>query len=163
MMRRLNKTVHIYAAGVIVEKDEKLLLVKEGSKMIPEIYEKWNLPMGRMEKDERPEDCALREGWEETGFLLKIGEKISSRNQSEGYSAKIGVIDMFVYLFEATIIGGEMKVPSDLLNVRFFSLKEIEDLKKQGMLVNPYVISAIKDYNELIFKRLSNEMKEELK
>ena len=167
MMGRLNKTVHIFAAGVIIKKDEKFLLVQEGSGLVPEIYGKWNFPMGRMEKGERPYKCALREGREETGLLIKIESKVSAdgkkrpyRNQ-DGYNAKIGAVDVFVYLFEGSILRGEIKVPKDLLDVRWFSFKEILDLKRDGKLIDRYIISAIADYNDLVNKRKINEPRKE--
>lgn len=167
MMGRLNKTVHVYAAGVIIKKDEKFLLVQEKSDFVPEIYGKWNFPMGRMEKGERPYRCALREGGEETGLLIKIVSKVSAdgktrpyRNQ-DGYNVKIGAVDIFVYLFEANIIMGEIKVPKDLLDVRWFSLREILDLKEDGKLIDRYIISAIADYNDLVEKRKGSEPRKE--
>jgi 8-oxo-dGTP pyrophosphatase MutT (NUDIX family) len=35
-------------------------------------YDDWTLPKGKMEPDERPEDCALREVREETGLRCEI-------------------------------------------------------------------------------------------
>lgn len=165
MMSKLNKTVHIYTAGVIIEKNEKYLLVQEGSDFIPEIYGKWNFPMGRMEKGEKPYKCALREGRGETGLLIKIDSKVSADGKvrpyrsKDGYSAKIGAIDLFVYLFEASIIEGEIKVPKDLLDVRWFTFREILDLKSKGKLIDRYILSAIADYNELILKRKGKELR----
>lgn len=51
----------IIAAGglVINEKDELLFIFRKG---------KWDLPKGKMEKNEKPADCALREVMEETGL-----------------------------------------------------------------------------------------------
>lgn len=50
----------IEAAGGIVQNDKKeILFIKR--------LGKWDLPKGKMEKGEKPEDCALREVTEETG------------------------------------------------------------------------------------------------
>ncbi len=60
----------IEAAGGIVQNDKKELLF---------IYrlDKWDLPKGKMEKKEKPEDCALREVTEETGVKgLRLKKKI---------------------------------------------------------------------------------------
>jgi 8-oxo-dGTP pyrophosphatase MutT (NUDIX family) len=35
-------------------------------------YDDWTLPKGKIEPDELPEDCALREVWEETGLRCKL-------------------------------------------------------------------------------------------
>lgn len=62
----------IEAAGGIVQNEEKelLFIFRRG---------KWDLPKGKMEKDEIPETCAARETEEETGvkgleFKKKIGD-----------------------------------------------------------------------------------------
>ncbi len=62
----------IEAAGGIVQNDKKelLFILRLG---------KWDLPKGKMEKKEKPEDCALREVTEETGvkdltLRKKVGE-----------------------------------------------------------------------------------------
>jgi 8-oxo-dGTP pyrophosphatase MutT (NUDIX family) len=58
----------IEAAGGIVEKDGKLLL----------IYRRkvWDLPKGKIDEGETPEKCAVREVMEETGVKTKIDQKI---------------------------------------------------------------------------------------
>ena len=60
----------IEAAGGIVQNNKKELLF---------IYrlDKWDLPKGKMEKGEKPDECALREVEEETGVTnLKLKKKI---------------------------------------------------------------------------------------
>lgn len=60
----------IEAAGGIVQNNKKELLF---------IYRlgKWDLPKGKMEKGENPEECALREVKEETGVTkLKLKKKV---------------------------------------------------------------------------------------
>lgn len=39
-------------------------------------YDDWTLPKGKIEPDETPEDCALREVREETGLRCEIGRPI---------------------------------------------------------------------------------------
>ena len=58
----------IAAAGGLVlnEKDEVLLIFRRG---------KWDLPKGKRDKDEKLEDCAIREVQEETGLQkIKLGK-----------------------------------------------------------------------------------------
>ena len=60
----------IEAAGGIVQNNKKELLF---------IYRlgKWDLPKGKMEKGEKPDECALREVEEETGVTnLKLKKKV---------------------------------------------------------------------------------------
>jgi len=58
----------IEAAGGVVEKNNKILLIfRQG---------KWDLPKGKIDKDENKKDCAIREIQEETGVNVSIESKI---------------------------------------------------------------------------------------
>ena len=39
-------------------------------------YDDWTLPKGKIEPDEKPEDCALREVREETGLRCELGRPL---------------------------------------------------------------------------------------
>jgi 8-oxo-dGTP pyrophosphatase MutT (NUDIX family) len=62
------------------------LVVKDG--MILMIYRlgKWDLPKGKLKKDEDPEQGALREVEEETNVQLALGEKLPSTWHSYAYN-----------------------------------------------------------------------------
>jgi 8-oxo-(d)GTP phosphatase len=60
----------IKAAGGLVRKDDKVLLIHR--------LEKWDLPKGKLDKNESPADGALREVEEECNVKVALGEKICS-------------------------------------------------------------------------------------
>lgn len=62
---------HFCASTFIINpKDKKILLVKHKKNR------RWTQPGGHIELDETPEECALREAYEETGVKVKlIGER----------------------------------------------------------------------------------------
>jgi 8-oxo-(d)GTP phosphatase len=60
----------IKAAGGLVEKGGKLLMIYR--------LQKWDLPKGKLDKKETPEDGAVREVEEECNIKVKLGEKICS-------------------------------------------------------------------------------------
>ena len=62
------KEAKVYAAGGIVEKKGKILLVKV-TNLQGEIV--WTFPKGHLEKDETPLKAALREVEEETGWKCR--------------------------------------------------------------------------------------------
>ncbi|MDH5609991.1 MAG: NUDIX hydrolase [Cyclobacteriaceae bacterium] len=58
----------VEAAGGVVEKEGKnLLIFRQG---------KWDLPKGKLDKGESPDDCAVREVEEETGVKVALDTKI---------------------------------------------------------------------------------------
>lgn len=121
------------AAGVILQKNNKYLLVQEQK---PKVYGLWNWPAGRINKGETPEDCARREAKEEVGFTVEILEKLGdwpSDYISDGYKA----------LFFGKIVEGELSIKKDeLLDARWFSKEEIISLGKEN-LRSQWVLEAL--------------------
>lgn len=132
-----NSKKEIIAAGNLVEKDGKFLLVQEKRK---DCYGIWSLPMGGKEKGEDIISCAKREGKEETGCELKPVSLIGKYNFS--LPSGRGVV---CHIFKSEIVGGEITVPEDMLDVKFFPFEEIEDLHKKS-LVAPFIMGIIRDY-----------------
>lgn len=58
----------IKAAGGVVTKDQKVLFIFR--------FGKWDLPKGKFDKGESPEECAVREVEEECGIEVKLGPEI---------------------------------------------------------------------------------------
>ena len=55
--------------GGIIEKDNKILMVKEAKK---KCYGKWNVPAGHLENGETIFEGAIREIFEETGCKVRL-------------------------------------------------------------------------------------------
>ncbi len=105
------------AAGVLAEQDGKVLLVKR--LYDPQMGE-WALPAGFVEIDEGPVQAALRELTEETGL---IGRVIGIVGTYHIRSDPRGPIVMILY--QAHIVGGELKAGDDAEDVRFFAPEEL--------------------------------------
>lgn len=58
----------IKAAGGVVTKNQKVLFIYR--------FGKWDLPKGKFDKGETPEECAVREVEEECGIEVKLGPEI---------------------------------------------------------------------------------------
>lgn len=85
------------AAGVIIEKDNHILMV----------YEKghWGLPKGRRERGESMAEAAIREAKEETGLdvtLNNVAFVTEFKREKPGFYLQV--------FYEAKIIGGKIEV-----------------------------------------------------
>ncbi|MBY6038284.1 NUDIX hydrolase [Fictibacillus nanhaiensis] len=100
----------------------KLLMVLQGKQ---EEEKRWSIPSGGIEANETPEDCCVREVWEETGYVVKIKEKLHIKDGlSFGYHVK-------VHYFLAEIVSGSPTVqdPDGLIyDIRWVSLEELDQL-----------------------------------
>jgi len=120
-------------AGVVIEKDGKFLLVQEKQ---PKCYGQWNLPAGRVEEGLSIEETAIKEAKEETGFDVELLEKLGIFQDSTETPVK--------HSFTAKIVSGEPRFSKDeLLDVRWFTLEEIEAMKDKLRGEN-WVLGSIK-------------------
>jgi 8-oxo-dGTP diphosphatase len=90
---------------LIIPIEGKIVLIKRGH----EPYKgKWALPGGRLEDSETIEECAVREGKEETGLDLKLKKLVGVFSKpSRDPRGIVGIC------FEAKVIGGTLKAGDD--------------------------------------------------
>lgn len=105
------------AAGAVIVDDGKLLLVQRAG--YPREGD-WCIPAGFIEWDESPEECAVRELKEETGFDVELQGlfKVYSGTDDPRTNA-------LLILYFAKVVGGEAQADDDAAAVEFFALKEI--------------------------------------
>ncbi len=132
----------INASAVVIsrnqKKEQEYLLVQEGEEF-EELHQKWNFPAGRVDPGESILTCATREGKEETGYTLQLTRLIGIYQHMK----LLGEHDVLAHVFEARIIAGKKIIPSDLLDVKWFSFQEIQDMSSKKQLVSRYVLDAI--------------------
>lgn len=98
----------------------RLLMVLQGT---PEEEKRWSVPSGGLERGETLEECCVREVWEETGYLVKIKEKLHVK---EGISFGM---QFKVQYFSAEIVRGSPKFqdPDGLIyDIRWVSFEELK-------------------------------------
>src|SRR5690348_16995882 len=107
----------VVTCSLVIEQDEKLLLVQEAD---PDIYGLWNQPAGHVEPGETFEACALREAREETGYDVEL-----IGLQSIYYDIAAGDEDLNICFLARPL--GEARYPlaDDVLGTRWFSREEL--------------------------------------
>ncbi|TFH37065.1 MAG: NUDIX domain-containing protein [Anaerolineales bacterium] len=108
------------AAGVLVFKDEQVLLVRRS--MQPN-RGKWSLPAGFVDADEDPAVAAAREVLEETGLVVgidKLLDVIYGKEHPNGAS--------IVILYTGRIKAGRLRAADDVDAAEFFDLGHLPPL-----------------------------------
>jgi ADP-ribose pyrophosphatase YjhB (NUDIX family) len=133
------KTISV--AGVVLRDAQgRYLLVKE---KLPKVYGLWNLPAGHVDEGETLQQAAIREAKEETGYTVELVDDtplVSVMNQRK-----------FAQLnsFKAVVVGGDLTIqPEELLDAKWLTLDEINELDKSDKIRDPWVISSILKVNE---------------
>jgi 8-oxo-dGTP diphosphatase len=81
----------------------------------------WVLPGGGIDPGESPENAALREGYEETGFQVAIQRKVAEY-------LPVNRLTKYTYLFECAITSGNAAIGSETSDVRFFPVSALPKL-----------------------------------
>lgn len=117
---------------------KKVLLVRRRDVPI------WVIPGGGIEPGETPEEGAIREAKEETGFDVKIIRKVAEYTY-KGKRKKN-------HIFEAVVTGGESKLSDESKEVAFFEAKELPELR------HPQMSDWLEDLNKHSSKVLRREI-----
>jgi ADP-ribose pyrophosphatase YjhB (NUDIX family) len=130
------KIIPIVAA--IIEDDQKrILMVREAE---PEHFGLWNQPAGHVDPDESIEEALVREIREETGYVHVRIDGIARIY----YFVEENMLRM---VFKASVLDGEtVALADDVLEARWLTRDEVEELMRQGKLRNRRTELTIKDW-----------------
>jgi len=129
---------HPGAVAVVAEYRGKLILVKQYRYPAGEAL--WEIPAGKLEEGEKPEDCARRELIEETGYRPAELECLGSFYSSPGFC------DEVIYLYhgrELVLEGGEAGGGDGEENI-------IIDMVSREEAVNRVMFNQLKDAKTII-------------
>lgn len=112
----------IEAAGGIVQNNKKevLFILRLG---------KWDLPKGKMEKGEKPDECALREVEEETGVTgLKLKKKVGETYHTyDEFGKHILKISHWYYMTAPAAQQLSPQTEENITEVKWISTKNIKE------------------------------------
>jgi len=136
---------HPGAVGIVpVTKDKKIILVKQFRKPVEEIL--LEIPAGKIESQEDPYKCALRELEEETGFTTDRVEKLLEFYSTPGFSNEV----IHIYLAENLEIGNINLDEDENIEIIKLSIEEVLDKIQTGEIKDAKTIVGILTYANLI-------------
>ena len=106
--------------GGIIEKDNKILMVKEANK---KCYGKWNVPAGHLEDGETIFEGAIREIFEETGCKVRLNKVLPIMSKDIEDTTLI-IITFTTELLEEKISFNK----EEILDVKWISKEELENI-----------------------------------
>lgn len=112
-------------AGCIIQRDNKILMVKEAKN---KCYGQWNYPAGHVDEFEKITDAAIREVFEETGCKVKLTGVLP-----------IAAIDLekethILIKFTAEILEENIKFDKEeILDVKWIDIDEIKNMTEKEL------------------------------
>lgn len=106
--------------GGIIEKDNKILMVKEAKK---KCYGKWNVPAGHLEDGETIFEGAIREIFEETGCKVRL------KNMLPIMSGELENTIFMIITFTTELLEEKTSFnKEEILDVKWISKEELENM-----------------------------------
>ncbi len=128
---------HPGASAVIVLLDDgRIVLEKQFRYPIREIL--WEIPAGKLDKDEDPFECAKRELLEETGISALKWQKLGYIYTTPGFS------DEKIHLYFASgISNGNKHLDEDeFIEIKYFKVEEVEEMIMKNEITDSKTIAA---------------------
>ena len=127
----------VAAGGLVINEEEKLLMIFRRGK--------WDLPKGKLDEDEKIEDCALREVKEETGLQnVKLLSPLTVTYHTYHEGTKFVLKESHWYLMAAK--GKQKLIPQteeDIFEIRWVNAANVNSyLPKSFPLIADIIESA---------------------
>ena len=120
--------VPLVGVGVMLTRNNSLLLVKR--KFDPDAGY-WAIPGGHLDLGERVEDAAIREAYEETGFIVKVSKLAGIINKiMYDDDGKVEYHYVLINYFVEQVEGAKNQEPvpdSDALDAKFVPFDELKE------------------------------------
>ena len=137
-------TQSFVVVGALIERDDRFLLVKEAGKGADE--GKWNQPAGWLDLGENPQDAAIREVKEETGYDFTptqlLGVYSLFRKDLESFGKTPHAVKL---IYIGKIAGDQAELHGDVSDTRWFTAEEIE-LMDSATLRDVDIKQLVRDY-----------------
>lgn len=126
--------------GGIIEKDNKILMVKEAKK---KCYGKWNVPAGGLEDGETIFEGAIREVFEETGCRVRL------KNMLPIMTGELENTSYMIITFGAELLEEEISFNTEeILDVKWISKEELENMDSETLRDEKLIKRTLKALKE---------------
>lgn len=124
-------------AVIALNKEKEIVLVKQFRKPYEQAI--LEIPAGKLEKGEKPEECAVRELKEETGLSAESLTLLNIMYPSPGYT------DEKIYIFKAEGLAEGSICPDEdeFINVERYPLYKAVEMVKAGVINDAKTVIAI--------------------
>ncbi|AGB18935.1 NUDIX hydrolase [Thermoanaerobacterium thermosaccharolyticum] len=123
-----------------INKDGKIIMVKQYRKPAEKVL--LEIPAGKLNIGEKPDECAKRELMEETGYIAKELKHLFSFYPSPGFSTEV----LHLYLANDLEKGTPHTDPDEFLNVYEYSVDEIKEMIENGLIEDAKTLIALLYY-----------------
>lgn len=138
------REVILHNGGAVVlpvTDDGKIVLVKQYRYPFDEIM--YELPAGKLEKNEDPKECATRELTEETGYSSDKVSFLGKIYTSPGFCDEI----LYIYLAEELVAGDHNREEGeDGMEVYELTIAEVDKMVAEGKIVDAKTLSGLYYY-----------------
>jgi len=135
MEENLTKVAFVY-----LQKDNKILLLQEGGRLALGL---WCVPGGHVDEGESFEQAAIRETAEESGYQVSL-EKIIYQSliaNTEYKGSPRDTKEVELVIFKGVIIGGELKIDDQALDLKWFTKEEATKLPLRWDLLKNLILN----------------------
>jgi 8-oxo-dGTP diphosphatase len=117
--------------GVLI-KDGQVLLARRDEEECPEAHLKWEIPGGKIDRDETVEEALEREFLEETGLTVKVIRPLPIIPTTY-WKYDWGIQQTIVLCYQVKYVKGELsKSDHHIKDIQWFDLKDIDTLETVG-------------------------------
>lgn len=131
---------HNGGAGVLCIKGNRVLLVKQFRYAYNELL--YEIPAGKLEKNEDPMEAALRELEEETGYRALNVRYLTNIYPTCGYSDE----KIYLYLVDDVVEAKTNLDADEFIETNWFDLNEVLEMIRNGLIRDAKTICAINLY-----------------
>lgn len=127
-------------SGCVIERDNKILMVKEAKKRC---YGQWNFPAGHVNEFEKIADAAIREVFEETGCKVKLTGVLPIATKFAKEETQLHI------RFTAEIIEEHIKFEeSEILDVKWLDIEKLKNMSETELRGYDININFIKCFEK---------------